>query len=207
MWEYAVRVIHNMCFTMNAHAQPVIYKDTNSPSVNLSVSSISTLATSEHTDQVEIPTSVAHRQGQRKSLSTSETLGTFCDYLLSFDSELDLDLLSSSVNVSSPKNRVRTTSSSERPLEVPMATIDDNNQLQGATTVSRHEGPSESATQYTPHHQSPQNPIIPYLESMPSVIQRTEVTTFEQSSTPGTQLESSAVLISEHDLPHELHIA
>ncbi|KAF8817645.1 hypothetical protein BYT27DRAFT_7125939 [Phlegmacium glaucopus] len=39
---------------------------------------------------------------------------------------------------------------------------------------------------------------------MPSVIQGTEVTTFERSSTPGTQLESSAVSISEHDPPHEL---
>jgi hypothetical protein len=39
---------------------------------------------------------------------------------------------------------------------------------------------------------------------MPSIIQGTEVTTFERSSTPGTQLESSAVSISEHDLPYEL---
>jgi hypothetical protein len=36
------------------------------------------------------------------------------------------------------------------------------------------------------------------------VIQGTKETTSERSSTPGTQLESSAVSISEHDLPYEL---
>jgi hypothetical protein len=116
-------------------------------------------------------------------------------------------LLSSSVNVLPPKIRVRTTSSSERSersLKVPTEIIDDNNQLQGATTVSKHEGPSETTTQYSLHHQPPQNPIISYLEPMPSVIQGTEVTTFERGSTPGTQLESSAVSISEHDLLYEL---
>ncbi|KAF8810544.1 hypothetical protein BYT27DRAFT_7240700 [Phlegmacium glaucopus] len=140
------------------------------------------MATSEYIDQVEIAAPVAHSQGQRKGLSTSETL----------------------VNLSPPKNRVRTTSSFERLLKVPTAIIDDNNQLRGATTVSQHEGPSESTTQYTPHHQPPQNSIIPYLESMSSVIQGTEVTTFERSSTPGTPLEGSAVSTSEHDLPYEL---
>jgi hypothetical protein len=83
-----------------------------------------------------------------------------------------------------------------------MEIVDVNDQLQGATTVSQHEGLLETTTQYT--HQPPQNPIIPYLASMPSVIQGTEVTTFERSSTSGMQLESSAVSISEHDLPHEL---
>jgi hypothetical protein len=35
-------------------------------------------------------------------------------------------------------------------------------------------------------------------------IQGTEETTSERSSTPGKQLESSAVSITEHDLPYEL---
>jgi hypothetical protein len=116
---------------------------------------------------------------------------------------LDLDLLSSSVNVSPPKDRVRTTSNSERPLKVPTEIVNDNNQLQGTAPVSQHEGLSGATTQHTSHHHPPQNPIIPYLESMP-IIQGTEETTSERSSTPGTQLESSAVSISEHDLPHEL---
>jgi hypothetical protein len=148
------------------------------------------MATSKHTDQVEIAASVVHSQGR----NTSETLGTFCDYLLCFDLEPDLDLLSSSVNVSS---RERTTSSPERPLNIPTEIIDDSNEPQGATTVSQHE---ETTTQYTLHHQL----IIPYLELMPSIIQGTEVTSFEDSSAPGTQLESSAVSISEHDLSYEL---
>jgi hypothetical protein len=38
---------------------------------------------------------------------------------------------------------------------------------------------------------------------MPSIIQGTEVSTFEPSSTPGMQLESSAVSISEHNPPYE----
>jgi hypothetical protein len=120
-------------------------------------------------------------------------------------------ILISSVNDSPPKNRVRTTSSSERseqPLKVTREIIDNNlnNQLQGATTVSQHEGPSETTTQYTLHHQPPKNSINLYLESMPSVIQGTEVAKSERSSesTPGTQFKSSAVSISEHDLPHDL---
>jgi hypothetical protein len=145
------------------------------------------MATSERNDQAEIPAS----QGQQKRLSISEILGTFC----LFNSELDLDLLSSSVNVSPPKDRVRTTSNSEQPLKVPTEIVNDNNQFQGTATVSQHKGPS--------HHHPHQNPIIPYLEPM-SNIQGTEETTSERSLTPGTQLESSAVSISEHDLPHEL---
>jgi hypothetical protein len=108
------------------------------------------------------------------------------------------------VNVSPP---VRTTSSPERPLKAPTEIIDDSNQLQGAFTVSQHEGPSEIMSQYTLHHHPPQkgqNPITPYLESMPSIIQGTEITSFERSSTPGTQLERSAVSISEDDLSYEL---
>jgi hypothetical protein len=159
------------------------------------------MATSEHTDKVEIPTS----QGQQKRPSISDILGTFfrifCDYLLYFNSELNLDFLSSSGNVSPPKNRVRTASSSEKPLKVPTEIVNDN---QGTATVSQHDGPSDATTQHTSRHQPPQNPIIPYLESIPSVIQGTEETTSERSLTPGTQLKSSAVLISEHDLPHEL---
>jgi hypothetical protein len=158
------------------------------------------MATSQHTDQVEIPTF----QGQQKTLSISEILGTFCrkfcDYLSYFNSELNLDFLSSSGNVSSPKNRVRTTTSSEQPLKVPTEIVNDNNRLQGTATVSLHDGPSDATTQHTSHHQPPQNPIITYLESIPSVIQATS----ERSLTPGTQFESSAVLISEHDLPHDL---
>jgi hypothetical protein len=156
------------------------------------------MATSEHTDPVEIAASVAHSQGQPK---TSETLGTFCDYLLCFDSEPDLDLLSSSVNVSP---RVRTTSSPERPerpLNVPTEIIDDTNQLQGATTGSQHwhEGTSETTTQYTLHpgHQ-------PFQKGQNPIIRGPEVTSFEFSSTPGKQLESSTVSISEHDLSYEL---
>jgi hypothetical protein len=38
---------------------------------------------------------------------------------------------------------------------------------------------------------------------MPSIIQGTEVTSSKRSSTPGTQLESSAVLM--HDLSYEPH--
>jgi hypothetical protein len=38
------------------------------------------------------------------------------------------------------------------------------------------------------------------------IIQGTEETTSKRSSTPGTQLESSAVSISEQDLPHELRL-
>jgi hypothetical protein len=132
------------------------------------------MATSEHTDQVEIATS----QGQQKRLSISEILGTFCrkfcNYLLYFNSELDLDLLSFSVNVSPPKDRVRTTSSSERSLKVATEIVNDN--TQGTTTVS---------------------------QPMPN-IQGTEATTSERSLTPGMQLESSAVSMSEHDLPCEL---
>jgi hypothetical protein len=80
-----------------------------------------------------------------------------------------------------------------------MEIVNDNSQLQGTATVSQ---PSD-ATQHASHHHPPQNPIIPYLQPMPN-IQGTEETTSECSSTPGTQLESSAVSISEHDLPHEL---
>jgi hypothetical protein len=167
----------------------LVFLNLPTPSANISVSSISAMATSKHTDQVEIAASVIHNQGRK----ISETLGTFCDYLLCFDLEPDLDLLSSSVNVSP---RVRTTSSPERPLNIPTEII-DSNQLQGATTVSQHEDPLETTTQYTLHHQ----PIIPYLELMPK---GTEFTSFEDSSTPGTQLESSAVSISEHDLSYEL---
>jgi hypothetical protein len=156
------------------------------------------MATSERNDPVEIPTS----QGQQKRLSISEVLGTFClkFCLLYFNSELDLDLLSSSVNVSPPKDRVRTTSNSERPLKVPTEIVNDNNQLQGTAPVSQHEGPSEVTTQHTSHYHPTQNPITPYLEPMSN----TEETTSERSSTPGTQLESSAVSISDHDLLHEL---
>ncbi|KAF8813254.1 hypothetical protein BYT27DRAFT_6379806 [Phlegmacium glaucopus] len=93
------------------------------PFSNLSVSSISAMATSEHTDKVEIAASVTHGQGQRKRLSTSETL----------------------VNVLPPENQVPTTSSSERPLKVSTVIIDDNNQPQGATIVSQHEGPLEAS--------------------------------------------------------------
>jgi hypothetical protein len=125
------------------------------------------MATSEHTDQAEIPTS----QGQQKRLSISEIMGTFCRKFC--NSELDLDFSSSSVNASPLKNRVRTTSTSERPLKVPTEIV---NQLQGTATVS---------------------------QPMPN-IQGTEATTSERSLTPGTQLESSAVSISEHDLPYEL---
>jgi hypothetical protein len=158
------------------------------------------MATSER-NEVEIPTS----QGQQKRLSISEILGTFClkFCLLYFNSELDLNLLSSSVNVSPPRDRVRTTSNSERPLKVPTEIVNDNNQLQGTGPISQHEGPSDATTQHTSHHHPHQNPIIPFLESMP-IIQGTEGTTSERSSTPRTQLESSAVSISEHDLPHEL---
>ncbi|KAF8962060.1 hypothetical protein BDZ97DRAFT_1826140 [Flammula alnicola] len=114
-------------------------------SANLSVSPISAMATSEHTDEVEIAASVAHSPG-------------------------------------------------EPPLEP------------ATENVSQHEGRLESTIQYTPHQRPPQNPIIPYLESMPSVVQGTEgtATTSEHSSTPGTPLKSSAVSISEVDLPYEL---
>jgi hypothetical protein len=86
------------------------------------------MATSEHTDQAEIPTS----QGQQKRLSISEIMGTFCRKFC--NSELDLDFSSSSVNASPLKNRVRTTSTSERPLKVPTEIV---NQLQGTATVSQ----------------------------------------------------------------------
>jgi hypothetical protein len=102
-----------------------------------------------------------------------------------------------------PKDRVRTTSNSERPLKVPTEIVNDNNQLQGTAPVTQHEGPSDVTTQHTSHYHPTQNPIIPYLEPMPN-IQGTEETTSERSSTPGTQLESSAVSITEHDLLHEL---
>jgi hypothetical protein len=153
------------------------------------------MATSERNDQVEIPAS----QGQQKRLSISEILGTFClkFCLLYFNWELDLDLLSSLVNVSPPKDR--TTSNSEQPLKVPTEIVNDNTQLQG-TAFSQHEGPSDATTQHTSHHHPPKNPIIPYPETMPNV-QGTEETTSERSL---TQLESSAVSFSEHDLPHEL---
>jgi hypothetical protein len=152
------------------------------------------MAASEQSDQVGIAASVAHSQGQQRRLSTNETMGTFTYF--AFDSEPDLDLLSSSVNVSAklpPKNRLRTTTNSERPLTVSTESVDNNNQLQGATTISQHEGFSEAATQYTLHHQLHENPVISYIES-----------TSERSSTLGTKLESSPVSISEHDLPYEL---
>jgi hypothetical protein len=82
---------------------------------------------------------------ERNDQAISEILGTF-HRKLCFNSDLDLDLLSSSVNVSIP------------PLKVPTEIVNDNNQRQGRA-VSQHEGP---------------------------------------------QLDSSAVSISEHDLPHEL---
>jgi hypothetical protein len=156
------------------------------------------MATSERNDQAEIPTS----QGQQKRLSISEILGTLI-LLIILHFRLDLNLLSSSVNVSSPEDRVRTTSNSERPLKVPTEIVNDNNQLQGTAPVSQHEGPSGATTQHTSHHVPTQNPIIPCLESMP-IIQGTEETTSERSLMSGTQLESPAVLISEHDLPHDL---
>ena len=111
-------------------------------STNLSISPA--MATSDPPDEVERAASVAHSQGQpplepiienatqqgtsvldtsdptTHNRMTSETLGTFCNSY----SELDIEFSSSSVNLSFPKRRERTTSSSsERPLEAPTTIV------------------------------------------------------------------------------------
>jgi len=86
----------------------------------------------------------------------------------------------------------RTTSISERPLEVPTVIIDDKDQLQEATTGQKHEGPPESTTQSYLHQPTPQKPVVPSLGDIPSMVQGTGDTV----TTSGTPLHGN-VLIPE----------
>ena len=133
------------------------------------------MATSEPPDKVGSAASAAHSQGQpplepataqqvtpisvldtsnttSHNRMTSETSGTFYDSY----SKFNIEFSSSSVNVSSPKRRERTISSSERPREVPTAIIKEgtvttsqHNSLQGtrfdgsAASISEHDLPNE----------------------------------------------------------------
>jgi hypothetical protein len=133
------------------------------------------MATSEPPDKVGSAASAAHSQGQPplepatalqvtpiSVLDTSDTathnrmisgtLGTFYDS----HSKFDIEFSSSSVNVSSPKRREQTISSSERPREVPTAIIKEgtvttfeHNSLHGtrldgsAASIFEHDLPNE----------------------------------------------------------------
>jgi len=79
------------------------------------------------------------------------------------------------------------------------AIIDEESELQNATTVSACR-PAENATQYPV--KSPQSPIM-HSESMPGLAQRAEdtVAVCANSSVPGTPLEISA--LSQPDVPYE----
>ncbi|KAF8805346.1 hypothetical protein BYT27DRAFT_7297919 [Phlegmacium glaucopus] len=124
--------------------------------------------TSEHTDEVEIAASVAHSQPLENAASQQGTPTPVLD------------------TSDTPRKRRQTTPSSEQSLKVPTSVLDEDNQLQGAITVSQH-GSSESTTQ---------NPIVPYLESMRNTTQGTEgiATKPEYSSKPGTPPQAAGLL-------------
>jgi len=167
------------------------------------------MAASKPPDGVESAASVAHSQGQpplepattqqgtpisvldtsdttTHNRMTSETLGTFCDSC----SEFDIEFSSSSVNPSSPKRRERTTSSSERPLEAPMAIIkedtimtSEHSSLRGtrldgsAVSISEHDLPNElsphinvSTPKDTASHQPMPSEITGELQSDANIL-------------------------------------
>ncbi|KAF8815812.1 hypothetical protein BYT27DRAFT_7238250 [Phlegmacium glaucopus] len=120
------------------------------------------MATSEHTDEVEITASVAHSQEQPPLEPATVNAA---------QQGASIPVLDTS-GITTPKPKRLSTSET----------------LVNVSCPKKHEGPSESTIQYTPHQQPPQNLITPYLESMPSVVQGTEgiAMTSERSSTPGT---------------------
>jgi len=135
--------------------------------------------------------------GQRNSLSSSETSGMFYDYYYASIQNLMLF----PVNFPSPKKQGQTTANSERPLEVPTASIEDEYQLQGVIGVSQGGHLEGTTTSQRPH----QCPEIPAPESIPAVVPKTEagVTTSEPSSTLGAPVKIAAISISEHEVPQE----
>jgi hypothetical protein len=87
-----------------------------------------------------------------------------------------------------------TISNSERPLEIPMATIDGEHEVQGAIGIPQRKGPLGSA--YT----TPKCPEIPVSEFVPVVAEGAETKVI----TSGARMQIAPIFTSADDhLPHE----